>query len=181
MAQTTVTYWSTKTGSTVVVTACRSRLFANGVGVAEGVGVALDVEVEVVVEVPGALGVDVAVAIWVEVGVVAFGVTVVVALGVGDVLAFGAGEDDAVALGVGVGVDAAAGPATAASERPVVRVIAVRTAKIFFMVFGFSSGRGCSGTRKKHGGTPRVRQMIVGGRSTMGSRGRSPTRGCVTQ
>src|ERR1019366_8654102 len=112
MAQTTVTYLSTNTGVTVVVSACRSSV------------------IDVVKSDEVAVGLAVGVAVNFGVAV-SLGVTVALAFGVGVVR--GAGEGDAVEFGVGV--VAAAGPATAPSERPAVTVIAVKTAKIFFMGF----------------------------------------------
>jgi hypothetical protein len=56
---------------------------------------------------------------------------------------------DVVADGVGDDASAAAGPATEASERPAVRVMAASAASIFFMGFGFSLGEGFVGYAPK--------------------------------
>jgi hypothetical protein len=61
------------------------------------------------------------------------------------------GADDETGVGVGVVESLAeAGATTAASERPAARTTAVKAARVFFMVFGFSLGEGSFlGTRPK--------------------------------
>jgi hypothetical protein len=134
-----------------VVPGFRSVVFGVGTGEVELDGVVVEAA-----GVVAGLGVTLGVAALVGVadlvttgaGVVAW-VDVVVDLDVDVVAEDGVepGVDVAVdAVAVGVGVVAAAGPATAARDRPAVRVMAASAASIFFMRFGFSSGKDLLGT-----------------------------------